>query len=543
MVEAQRAPQPDAQRAGAERPALNGIVSRYRKVALRAINRRFNPRNPNSPTHKYPEEISESRKHETVQTAQRIFEEADRQGVENWQLYDSQASGLEGTRISATHVSVRELARRIIDQDQLAEQIRAGMPHDYNPPKAEAETAADVHAQKEQEEKAEPKQDEPISRRIITITPQYSPPPKGHPMELWGEVYHQVMHALPGVVREMRTAVAKAKAEGKSREEIEELLAQVPDVEIYSFGFPHSLGGKVGETWPDAIRDEGFDAYGRLYADFFRTQILVGSDGQPLSSAKNVAIQLEGNSMGGEIARATARHLETDLHSEQLQADIRGLKERKRLKVLTYVSTGWFVPDTGDPKAIEQNREQKTRGIEAEVGLHLFDGEFWREQFAEFPFLRRMKTYLKQKFPEKYSDNDGKQRDLIKKARREESNLMLRGQAPTGDVRSYEIEGEYDFVNRKVDVGKLIRAWLGERLRGRNSPVTLEQISHGSLGQNMEDVDVEDPNIEATNRSKFLLPTSHYIDYKDKRAQRWGQIIDSTLLLPPANPSNALKAI
>lgn len=103
-------------------------------------------------------------------------------------------------------------------------------------------------------------------------------PPAGHPFTPWDIVYDRVINSIP-------------------------MAALGKEVEVYSIGFPQSLGGKVTEAWINATQ-KSTDPYGVLYGEFVR--------GILDQNSQNCRVILHGMSLGSTVAEQAARNLTDD---------------------------------------------------------------------------------------------------------------------------------------------------------------------------------------------------------------------------------------
>ena len=119
-----------------ERVTPANIQSRYRETALRSIRKKF------------PDEVEHARL---------IFSEIDRQGAENFAFHNSVL--FQGVRATLTHVSVKELAKQILEKNGEA-----------------------ISTISNSEEGTKPND---ILRRVIAVFPAWALPPAGHPFDIW----------------------------------------------------------------------------------------------------------------------------------------------------------------------------------------------------------------------------------------------------------------------------------------------------------------------------------------------------------------------
>lgn len=106
-----------------------------------------------------------------------------------------------------------------------------------------------------------------------------------------------------------------------------------PNAEINLMGSPTGFGGEVNQAWIDAIKTEGFDAYGKLYAEYVKKNV-------PDDPAKlaNTRIVLQGVSKGTIVADKTFEHLtpEIQAHTQELIDNPAG--NHKATPIIKYLS-------------------------------------------------------------------------------------------------------------------------------------------------------------------------------------------------------------
>lgn len=467
------------------------IVSRYRNVAEEALRRAAQDDIDKA---KQPNDQVVGKPERTVEAVLPVFRHIDRQGIENYKLHTS--SEYPGVLAPFTHISVNQLAQDLL-----------GAP---TPIPAEQRSDTDT--------------DTAVQRRIVAIFPAWAQYPGGHAFDLWGAVYHEAIKWLPSVAQAMR--------EGKP----------CPEVEVYSMGLPHSVVEQKGVTreWVEHLRKHGLDPYGRLYAELFQDQILPkGGDGKP--PLKGTAIQLKGVSMGGEIARSVAAHLDNP--------EFQALKEQQRLAVLALIPTGAYRPETRIAFAL--NLLQKPLGLMGEgIIRYILDRGFRAEVRAEGPFLRELHRLTQEKLRrpdhESAPGELSPKASLVKEAARADARTLIKGSQPIGrDItRIHIIEGIYDPVNsnlallgralmRMAGVGRVKREELRQKIATRPDTYTEEfeeKIGHTALGQVMSMTQVSTRSGSAEQRvSHYGVRTTHYIDYRDKRAGGWWRRLSRAL--------------
>lgn len=106
-----------------------------------------------------------------------------------------------------------------------------------------------------------------------------------------------------------------------------------PNTEINLMGSPTGFGGEVTQEWIDAIKTEGFDAYGKLYSEYVKKHV-------PEDPAKldNTRIVLQGVSKGTIVADKTFAHLTPEIqkHTQELIDNPAG--NHKAIPLIKYFS-------------------------------------------------------------------------------------------------------------------------------------------------------------------------------------------------------------
>ena len=178
---------------------------------------------------------------EITEDVRRILESVDKQGIENMGFFES--SDYLGLRIPYTKVNVNEVAGKSFPS------LKTG------------------NANGEEQ------------RKIVYFLFQGM---GGHPFASWQMVYDRTITSF--------AKIASAIKRGETP----------PEIDIYSLGSPEGLGGRVSEKWQEAIKNEGFEAYGKAYASLVKG--LLEDDNQPV----NRTIVFNGNSLGSTVAEKTS---------------------------------------------------------------------------------------------------------------------------------------------------------------------------------------------------------------------------------------------
>ncbi len=291
----------------------------------------------------------------------KLLENIDRQGIENISSYKSQV--FEGVQIPYSKVDVNRLASESFDS----------LAGDYSD-----------------------------KREIHIIFCGLALPPAGHPFTAWDMVYDRAIGLLPKVVNPL--------SEGE----------KPPLVEVYSFGSPNGLGGKVTREWVEAIAKEGFAKYGEVYAELVKS--LVPKD------RENTRVIFEGMSMGSSTAQATATELGQEYRIQLLLDNPVGLdggRVKNRFKVpVGFVREGRYFMREHPQRADLEGKSEKE-------------------------FLTGMQSYL-----ETNGLVDDKRQSFMKKLAVLVDVIKISGTNKFGEVRSFIRRATEDMTSFSEDFQK-----------------------------------------------------------------------------------------
>lgn len=391
-----------------------------------------------------------------------FFSSVDNEGVGNYSFYEP--TEFQGMRVPYTTVNLESIARKMLAEQGI--------------------TAPEVK-QTDEEQKHE----------RIAIYPAWAKHPTGHPFDLWGEVYHQASERLNQTIESIKSGKRPA------------------DVQITTLGLPHGFSGQVTKEWLDAITENGFPEYGKMYANLLRESGFVSPDETERSNTKYL---FEGVSQGGILADVTVSAL-PELAPES---------KKGHVSEVLYIPTGF---DRNSGLAAKARRIRMGLGLAADVARVFTQGE-QRLEWAQDPKFREGITQV---LKEKGIDTSvtSEQLELKKACAATDSILMAEGIGLVpSDTRKNVIRGSRDGVNAKIsDVGRDVkRGVLGLiGLQKNKGPVvneTGQTIGHApTIGSELQvkTIDLE-PTQEGRSIKEYTIHGMHHgINYRDERIQRW----------------------
>ncbi len=122
------------------------------------------------------------------------------------------------------------------------------------------------------------------------VQPSFGPPPDGSAISALDMGIDRFIKEMP--------KIARALKHGENP----------PTVDIYMLGGPTALGAEVTREFVDQVKKEGFDAYGKLYAEFVQEHL--PGDKETLDKTRVV---LQGVSKGTVTADLTSHHLPEEI--------------------------------------------------------------------------------------------------------------------------------------------------------------------------------------------------------------------------------------
>ncbi|MCC6711542.1 MAG: hypothetical protein IT416_04310 [Candidatus Pacebacteria bacterium] len=188
-----------------------------------------------------------------VARLKKLLETVDLQGIDNFVVFESVK--YPGVKIPFIKVSLSDLIDEIYPELEIENQAQ------------EVETP------------------EENRQEVYVISSGFAFPPAGHPFTPWDIVYDRAIGLIPAAIN--------AKKAGK----------KLP--EIYVLGSPNSLWGQVTPEWVEALKTEGFAAYGKLAAELL-TPLVKTADTE-------TRLVLHGMSLGSAVVNETRKELPDDL--------------------------------------------------------------------------------------------------------------------------------------------------------------------------------------------------------------------------------------
>ena len=188
-----------------------------------------------------------------VARLKKLLETVDLQGIDNFVVFESVK--YPGVKIPFTKVSLSDLLDEIYPELKTENQV------------PEVETP------------------EENRQEVYVISSGFAFPPAGHPFTPWDIVYDRAIGLIPAAIN--------AKKTGK----------KLP--EVYVLGSPNSLWGQVTPEWVEALKTEGFAAYGKLAAELL-TPLVKTADTE-------TRLVLHGMSLGSAVVNETRKELPDDL--------------------------------------------------------------------------------------------------------------------------------------------------------------------------------------------------------------------------------------
>lgn len=351
----------------------------------------------------------------------RLVENIDKQGIDNIRFFESKS--FPGVIFPYTTVNVNRLVTETL-----------GIP-----------LTEKVASDKELQEK-----------KTYVVFQGYEVPPNGDPFSAWDMIYDRAI-----------TSLSQTKSS---------------QVEIIALGSPIGVGGKITDNWISHLQENGFSAYGKIYAE------LIGElDGKNPDSDKSKYI-FHGMSMGSPIADHTARNL-PELHSNiQLLLDnpagIQGGKFSilKGLQLpLGFAAEGLFKMKT-DPNVRERSNKERVfaenlKKILADKGFNLDESEGQMD-------LKKKVLWI----------------NVI--------NLIKGSELDTENVRTYIRRGLYDPLTFSIN-----RYLLNQGLLERGLDPVTKYVPEDKAG--------------SKGAKEFAFNSSHFVDRF--RIKRWERAISSIL--------------
>ncbi|OGE38398.1 hypothetical protein A3B45_00825 [Candidatus Daviesbacteria bacterium RIFCSPLOWO2_01_FULL_39_12] len=212
---------------------------------------------------------------EKTAVLQIAFDEFDRQAIKNFESYGSSiypGVAFSFTKVSITPELIRKMSAHVSEMKLSVEQL---------------ETPVDDEFEKEEghEEKTT------VSRQDFFLFTAFGIPPGSNAFTVEDVALDRFIRLLP--------RVARAIKQGETP----------PEINIYLLGSPYGFAGRVTPEWIKLLKANGFEEYGRLYAEFIQQQEQI----QPEQQLKNTHIVLQGKSKGAIIADKTSHYLSEDL--------------------------------------------------------------------------------------------------------------------------------------------------------------------------------------------------------------------------------------
>lgn len=205
-----------------------------------------------------------------------------------------------------------------------------------------------------------------------------------------------------------------------------------PTIDIYLLGAPHGFGGKVTQEWIDAIKKDGFDPRGKLYAEFMQNHL--SKDPEEL---KRTRIMMQGVSAGVATSAATSRNLPEYLKNWRTQRYYYGpvgIHERNR------------------PSPIVKGANMLI-GTGVELALHSLGGKIGTDITAKV--LSQTETQFYKDMAEKFdlSADDAEQSKLKNSCVKSELCALIRGTPLDKSERTRVTAPKFDPLN--TDIGNL----------------------------------------------------------------------------------------
>ncbi len=210
-----------------------------------------------------------------------VLTEIDRQAVENFSVYESEAIpgvSFSYSKLAITPEIVQRFATTFKNTSASSETVEEQLPEDTD------------------------KQSDAKQQDYFLFT-GFNPPPGGNAFTVQDVAIDRFIRLLPQVANSMRTGVTP------------------PNITIYMLGGPTGLGGTVTTGWLNAARKDSIDADATLYAEFIERHAHGGD---------NASILLQGVSRGALVAQKTSSKLPNELQkiSQRLLDNPAGEHER-----------------------------------------------------------------------------------------------------------------------------------------------------------------------------------------------------------------------
>ncbi len=227
-------------------PQITELRTPFAKTMIKEAKRKIDPR-----------------EHQALKT---VFTEIDRQAVDNYEIFKSKL--FSGVEFSVIKLSVTpDLIKKLTSQG--------------------------VNVEENEEEAEDPQDlDTGVKNYKYFIQPALVVPPLG-------SSYTGQDMGTDRFIRSL-TKVARAMKHGETP----------PNIEIDLVGATTSFDAKVTKEWLKEVEKDGFDAYGRLYAEYIESRISIDPQ-----ERKNTRIILQGGSKGTVTSSTTSKHLSPDLQN------------------------------------------------------------------------------------------------------------------------------------------------------------------------------------------------------------------------------------